>query len=541
MAAVRAKEIFYLYGAPQGDVPALRGLSLDVGDRELVSVLGPSGSGKTTLLSLCAGFARPSSDELAILDQSVERAPAREFIRLRRGAIGIVRQHYHRALPRELTAEETVALPLRLLGEPARPARRRARGLLAAAGLMSRADARPVELSGGEQQRVAVCAALAKRPRLLLADEPTGELDHRNSAAVVELLLELAAESHTAALIVTHDPEVALRTERTIHIRDGRLAAEGTTRPVLIVDEQGWLRLPRQLREEAGVRERVRAQASWGKIELLAEDIEGRHRRAVPVTAAERLAPATKRFETEVALDRVTKRYGTQDRAVVSELSWTFAPEQLHALAGPSGSGKTTLLNLIAALDYPDQGEVWVGGDRVDSLNPNGAATWRQHVLGYVSQHSTLAEFLSARENVEPALALRGFDEEETARRAGRWLSWVGMEKLADRRADRLSGGEQRRVALARALAPEPRVLLADEPTAHLDRLAGRIVIGLLKQAAHEYGTTVIAAGHDPDLISAADTRLTLGSHEEQRPSATSAERARREGMGQAADEQTPE
>ena len=533
MTAVRAKELFFLYRAPYGDVPALRGLSLDVGEGEVVSVLGPSGSGKTTLLSLCAGFDRPSSGELTVLGESVERAPAHEFTRLRRRAIGIVRQHYHRALPQELTAEEIVALPLRLLGEPTQPARRRARDLLAAAGLEERVDAYPVELSGGEQQRVAVCAALVKRPPLLLADEPTGELDPHNSSAVVELLVALAAESKTAALIVTHDPEVALRTDRTIHIRDGRLAAEGTTRPVLIVDEQGWLRLPRQLREEAGVRERVRAEARWGRIELLAEGAERRAGagRSAPGAPAERLAPATKRFETEVALDRVSKHYGMQDRPVVSELSWTFAPEQVHAIAGPSGSGKTSLLNLIAALDYPDRGEVWVGGDRVDSLNPNDAAAWRQRVLGYVSQHSTLVEFLSARENVELALALRGFDDEEAARRAGRSLAWVGMEKLANRRADRLSGGEQRRVALARALAPEPRVLLADEPTAHLDRVTGRIVIRLLQEAARQNGTTVIAASHDPDVISAADTRLMLASHEEQRPppSAVGARRERKQ------------
>lgn len=101
------------------------------------------------------------------------------------------------------------------------------------------------------------------------------------------------------------------------------------------------------------------------------------------------------------------------------------------------------------------------------------------------------------------------------APRARRWLDWVGLGKLADRRADRLSGGEQRRVALARALAPGPRVLIADEPTAHLDRVTGRMVIKLLQQAAHEGGTTIIAASHDPDVITAADTKLVLGSHEE--------------------------
>jgi ABC-type lipoprotein export system ATPase subunit len=498
MTAVRADDLFQLYRAEHGDVAALRGLSLEVGDRDVVSVLGPSGSGKTTLLGLCAGFLRPSSGTLTVLGST---APAE----VRRESIGIVLQHYHRSLPRELTVEEIVAFPLRLLG---RPDAARVTSLLRAAGLAHRAGAYPSELSGGEQQRVAVCAALAKRPRLLLADEPTGELDARATAAVVELMLGLLTEIGAAALIVTHDPAVASATQRTIHIRDGRLAAEGTTRPVLIVDEQGWLRLPRGLRERAGVRERVRAQATWGKVELLAEDLAA----AQPESARRpRLAAAEKR-ETEVALDRVTKAFGAN--LVVRDFSWTFASERLHVVAGPSGSGKTTLLNLLAALDYPDAGEVWVGGERVDSLGADDAARFRQRALGYLSQHSTLVDFMSALENVELGLRLRRFDEAEARRRATRTLEWVGLASLLERRADRLSGGEQRRVALARALAPTPRVLVTDEPTAHLDRLAGRLVIRLLQEAAHELGTTVIAASHDADVIAAADERLTLSSVE---------------------------
>jgi ABC-type lipoprotein export system ATPase subunit len=515
MQAIQARDLFQLYRARYGDVAALRGLSLEVGEREVVSVLGPSGSGKTTLLTLCSGFARPSSGELTVLGRSFEHASSRELARTRRTSIGIVRQHYHRALPLDLTVEEIVALPLRLLGACDLAGRRRVRELVRAAGLSERASAKPPELSGGEQQRVVVCAALAKRPRLLLADEPTGELDRKATASVMELLLELTAASGTAALIVTHDPQVALASERTIHIRDGRLAAEGATRPVLIVDEQGWLRIPRRLRHEAGVADRVRARSTWGKVELLVEDLGAR--RAAERQPVERLGPGEKRYSTEVALDRVTKRYASTSTAVIVKLTWTFDPEQLHVVAGPSGSGKTTLLNVVAGLEAPDAGEVWVGGERIDGLNANEAARWRQRVLGYVSQHSTLVDFLSARENVELALAVRGFGESEAAARAGRWLAWVGLEKLADRRADRLSGGEQRRVALARALAPGPRVLVADEPTANLDRMSGRTVIKLLREAARESGATVIAASHDPDVISAAETKLTLGAHEERR------------------------
>src|SRR5205823_1294673 len=201
------------------------------------------------LLSLCGGFSRPSSGSLSVLDRSVGDASLSELAELRRSAIGIVRQHYHLALPRELTVAEIVGFPLGLLG---RRDAGRVETLLAAAGLAEKAGARPGELSGGEQQRVAVCAALAKRPRLLLADEPTGELDAEAGAGIVELLVGLAREAGAAMLVVTHDPAVAVATDRTIHIRDGRLAAEGTSRPVLIVDEQGWLRLPRALREDSG-------------------------------------------------------------------------------------------------------------------------------------------------------------------------------------------------------------------------------------------------------------------------------------------------
>jgi ABC-type lipoprotein export system ATPase subunit len=504
--AVRADDLFCLYRARHGDVAALRGLSLEVREGEVVSVLGPSGSGKTTLLGICAGLQRPSSGTIDVLGLSAERASARELAALRRRSIGIVRQHYHRALPRELSVEEIVGFPLRLVGARRAERRKRVGELLRAAGLGHRARAHPDELAGGEQQRVAVCAALAKQPKLLLADEPTGELDAQSTAAVVALLLELATDSGSAALIVTHDPNVAAATERTIHIRDGRLAAEGTTRPVLIVDEQGWLRLPRRLREEAGVRERVRAQASWGKVELIADELAAR---TGPAPPPPRLDPAEKRA-TEVALDRVTKRHDPREAPVVEELSWTFAAERLHVIAGPSGSGKTTVLNLLAGLDYPDSGEVWIGGERVDSLTPNDAARFRQRTIGYVSQHSTLVEFLSALENVELALTVRGFEHEEARRRAERWVEWVGLAKLADRRADRLSGGEQRRVALARALAPSPRVLLADEPTAHLDRMTGRVVVRLLEEAGLQGGTTVIAASHDPDLIAAAQDRLVI-------------------------------
>jgi len=513
MKAIVARDVFYLYRSDRSDVAALRGLSVELGVGEVASVLGPSGSGKSTLLRLCAGDARPSSGQLELFGLELSGASARARGRLRREAVGIVRQHYQLSLPQGMTAEEVVCLPQKLVGISGRAAHVRAGSLLRAAGLYDRRRARVSELSGGEQQRVAICAALSKRPRLLLADEPTGELDPTTSARVVELLLELAAEDGTSALIVTHDPEVALRTARTIHIRDGRLAAEGLTRPVLIVDESGWLRLPRALRDEAGLSDRVRAAASAGRIELIAVDPLGPTAPASKKAAAWSPSAADKRYQTEAVLDHVSKRYGSHQ--VVSQLSWTFAAEKLHVLAGASGSGKTTVLNLLAALERPDSGRVWVGGACVDGLAPDEAAAWRRGTVGYISQHSTLTEFLSVQENVALALTFRGYDQPQADLRAAEALEWVGLADVATRRAGELSGGEQRRAAFARAIAPDPRLLIADEPTAHLDRLSGRLLIRLLRQAAEQRGTTIIAASHDPDLISAADSRLSLGPHEE--------------------------
>jgi ABC-type lipoprotein export system ATPase subunit len=516
MSALAARDLFHLYRSASGDVAALRGLSLELGEGEVVAALGPSGSGKSTLLALSAGFMRPSSGELVVLDEHLERASSTEAAKLRRRQIGIVRQHYHRSLPHELTVEEIVALPGRLIGRDRRYERTHVAELLERAGLGDRARAHARELSGGEQQRVALCAALAKRPQLLLADEPTGELDADTRDTIVDLLLELTRSAGAAALIVTHDPLVAERAHRTIHVRDGRLAAEGTERPVLIVDGQGWVRLPGGLREQARLGERVRAVASLGRIELISETSPARpappaHRApaSMPVAAVE--SPAMPEpDDATVVLDAVVKRYGNADRRPVIDLTWTAEAAQLHVVAGSSGSGKTTLLNLIAALDRPDSGEIRVGTQRIDRLSPDDAARFRRQRAGYVSQHSTLIDYMTALENVEIALTLRGNDPASAREAAERWLDWVGLGKLSRRRADRLSGGEQRRVALARALAPGPALLVADEPTAHLDQFSGRAVIRLLENAVHEHGTTIVASSHDPDVLAAAENVLNL-------------------------------
>jgi len=203
-------------------VTILDGVSLDVDAREMVAVTGPSGSGKSTLLGLIAGLDRPTAGSIVLDGVEITMLDEDALARLRRDRIGFVFQSYH--LIPTLTALENVALPLELAGRP-RPLDR-ARELLAAVGLADRAEHYPAQLSGGEQQRVAIARALALRPRLVLADEPTGNLDSATGAQIIELLLALNREHESTLVLVTHDEALARHAERIVALRDGRVVAQ---------------------------------------------------------------------------------------------------------------------------------------------------------------------------------------------------------------------------------------------------------------------------------------------------------------------------
>jgi putative ABC transport system ATP-binding protein len=213
------------YGTGTACVEALRGIDLTLRRGEFVAVMGPSGSGKSSLLHLLAGLDRPTSGsirlggvDMAVLDED-ERAL------LRRRQIGLMFQSFQ--LLDTLTAEENVALPLAIAGSSADDASRRATQMLGAVGLAHRRQHRPHELSGGEQQRVAIARALVIEPLLLLADEPTGNLDSVQGDKIMTLLRQLVEERRQTLLMVTHDAEHAARADRIIHLRDGRIVASG--------------------------------------------------------------------------------------------------------------------------------------------------------------------------------------------------------------------------------------------------------------------------------------------------------------------------
>jgi ABC-type lipoprotein export system ATPase subunit len=477
--AISAHGLVRIYPVETVNVPALRGLDLTVQAGEIVGVVGPSGSGKSTLLGILAGLDRPSAGSLTVFGTRLERAGEKELARYRTETVGVVEQHYWRAISPYVTARRMIELPLALRGLPAAERGRRSAELLDRIGLGDRGDAHPSELSGGEQQRVAFAAALACRPRIVLADEPTGELDERTASELLTLLRELVRAEGATAIVVTHDAMVESTADRIVYLHDGRniglrIGSGGAVSTT--VDASGWT--------APAVPE--------------------------PPTPVGRVAaPATRAVAVE--LEEISRRYGHGPHAVlaIDDLSVQFASGGLHVVTGPSGSGKSTLLRLLTGLDRPTAGVVRTLGIDLATLDRTELAQLRAGRIASMSQAPRLVPFLSVFENVELGLAVR--ERGSRAERSGRAMSalgQVGLAELAEISPDALSGGERARVALARALAADPELLVLDEPTAALDRASAAAVIELLTDL--DPAMTVVVATHDRDLIAAASHRLDL-------------------------------
>ncbi len=277
-------------------------------------MLGPSGSGKSTLLRLLAGLERPSAGAVRVYGEELGKLPSRGLARYRSTMLGYADQHYARALAPELSARRLVALQLGLRGTTGEERLRRADELLERVGLAAKRDRRPTELSGGEQQRVALCAALAHRPRVFLADEPTGELDAATADQVYDVLGELVREHGCTTVIVSHDPESARIADRIVRIRDGRVSeewsrADGET-DTIVVGRGGWLRLPEELLLRAGIGAKATARFHDGTVVV---EPTGDPR------VAERVSDTPKVSDTtpgRVVLDGegLTHRYGSDHR-----------------------------------------------------------------------------------------------------------------------------------------------------------------------------------------------------------------------------------
>jgi ABC-type lipoprotein export system ATPase subunit len=281
---ILCEDLFKIYKQEDLEVVALRGLDLKVQRGELMAIVGASGSGKTTLLNVLAGLDVPSAGRATVGGRNLLTMTAPDLVQYRRKEVGFVWQQTSRNVVPYLTAAQNVELPMVLEGLEQGPARGRARMLLEAVGLKDRMESKPDRLSGGEQQRVAVAVALANDPPLLLADEPTGELDSHTAAEIFGMLRRLNEDFGVTVVIVTHDPAIANQVDRVVAIRDGKISTESFRRVTFrgreaftfhvefsVVDRSGRLQIAREYLERLGITERASVRLVDDHIEIYPE------------------------------------------------------------------------------------------------------------------------------------------------------------------------------------------------------------------------------------------------------------------------------
>jgi ABC-type lipoprotein export system ATPase subunit len=268
MKAVECAGLVHIYKTADLEVVALQGLDMTLEEGEVVAIVGASGSGKTTLMNVLAGVQAPSAGQARVAGWDLGSLSGGARDAYRRDVIGYVWQSAALNLTAELTVYENLQLPLLAAGKSMSDRRRRADELLDAFELTGRRHHLPSQMSGGEQQRLALGVAMANRPRVLLADEPTAELDRASARKVLEDVRALRDREGTTVLMVTHDHEVEHHVDRILRIRDGRTSTETTagSGELVILDPAGRLQLPKSVREAAGLGARVRVRAEKGRV-----------------------------------------------------------------------------------------------------------------------------------------------------------------------------------------------------------------------------------------------------------------------------------
>jgi ABC-type lipoprotein export system ATPase subunit len=285
---ITCEDLFKIYKVADLEVVALRGLDLKVSQGEVVAIVGASGSGKSTLLNILAGYDAPSAGKVTVGIRDLVRMTSKEAEEYRRHEVGFIWQQTSKNLFPYLTAMENIALPMILTTKDEKYRKQKSLELLDLVNLSHRRDHTPDKLSGGEQQRVAIAVSLANDPSLLLADEPTAELDGKTASEILNLFGELNQKINTTIVIVTHDPDISYKVGRVVFIRDGKTSMEirratkyqsvsGTTdlqqelKEFTLVDTTGRLQIPAEMLAEIGISERAIVNTQDGKITISRE------------------------------------------------------------------------------------------------------------------------------------------------------------------------------------------------------------------------------------------------------------------------------
>jgi ABC-type lipoprotein export system ATPase subunit len=530
-AFIRLDRVYKVHRVGEVGVAALGGVSFEVAKGEFAAIVGPSGAGKSTILNLIGGIDTPTAGLVSVGGTDLSQLGAAGLSDFRRRMVGFLWQGTTKNLIPYLTVAQNAELPLLLAGvRPVANRRRRTAYLLEFMGLAERANHLPATLSGGEQQRAGLVVALAHEPAVVLADEPTAEIDAEGADQVVKALRAACAELGATVVMATHDLVAASKADLAFRLIDGRARGPaGRAR----IDSSGRITLPGAVASLLGPTaselevelegDEVRIRRFQEAIEYQPGGLTGRAVTAAPsrppaamtsehVTADAPAGAAVRRVEALLlSCEKLHRTYGLGGTSTVAlrDVSLQLGPGELVGIMGPSGSGKSTLLGIAGGFDPPDSGVVRWHGRPLAELSATEVARRRASEFGVVFQSLGLFPALTARENVYLPVLISGADPDSAAAAAEGWLRRFGLKDRAEHRLFELSLGQQQRVAVARALAPDPGIVLADEPTAEMDHEAANVVIDALREVSLR-GGGVILASHDPRVLLAADRVLVL-------------------------------
>ena len=469
-----------------GDVPftALDHINIEIKQGEFLGVTGKSGAGKTTLLNMISGVSEVTSGKVLFHwvgnESPSPSAPIHslnedELAMWRGQHLGIIYQSFE--LMPTLSLVQNVMLPPDFLGMyQSTLSKKRALELLDLVGIADHAYKIPAHISGGQKQRVAIARALVNDPHLIIADEPTGNLDSVTAETIFQIFEKLVAQGKTIVM-VTHDESFAPRFTRHLNIVDGVVSS-----PVEIDEEKISHSSPIPLQ----------GHISKPRVES---------------TAPEKPA---------IILRNVEKVYENAAGKFVAlkSINLQLNYGQFISIVGKSGCGKSTLLNMITGIDHPTAGDVIIGDEHIYKMSESKRALWRGKNMGVVFQFFQLLPTLTLLENTMlPMDYCDLYPFYERPDRAMELLKMVGLEDQAYKLPTAVSSGQQQSAAIARALATDPSIILADEPTGNLDSRAADNVLNLFESLARQ-GKTILIVTHDPSITQRTDQTIILSDGE---------------------------
>jgi ABC-type lipoprotein export system ATPase subunit len=494
---IQLRNVVKAYATGEGPFLALKDVNLEIMPGEFLGITGKSGAGKTTLLNMISGISELTSGEVLFYGSNETATPIHTLdedkLALWRGEnLGIIYQSFE--LMPALNLVNNVMLPPDFLGsyQPLN-SKVRALELLELVDIVEHAYKIPAHISGGQKQRVAIARSLVNDPPLIIADEPTGNLDSITAETIFQIFEKLVDQGKTVVM-VTHDESLATRFTRRLHIVDGVVGDP---------PDNGFGSLNQPVVIET---------ANTQPHELAGEPQESLVSSAKP--APERLTP--EQDYPAIVLRGVDKVYENAAGKFVAlkNIHMQLNYGQFISIVGKSGCGKSTLLNMITGIDHPTAGEVIVGNQRIYEMSESQRALWRGRNMGVVFQFFQLLPTLTLLENTMlPMDYCKVYPFHERPGRAMELLKMVGLEEQAHKLPASVSSGQQQSAAIARSLATDPALILADEPTGNLDSRSAENILNLFEKLASQ-GKTILIVTHDPSITQRTDQTVILSDGE---------------------------